>query len=172
MDRLKLTYPQYLVLLALWEKDARRISDLAEQLHLPAHALTPILKRMEGAGLVTRRPNSTDKRVTDVVLQPAGKALKRKAYGVADEVACATGLNDSEVATLRSQRHDLSNQLTAALDRNSHRQEPIRTTSEALAAASGALASMPSRSDQERKLHRQFCGARHRPGLRGCPQLS
>jgi MarR family transcriptional regulator, organic hydroperoxide resistance regulator len=123
LDRLNLTYPQYLVMLVLWEHDARRISDLATQLHLPAHALSPILKRMEDAGLITRRRNDTDKRVTDVVLQPAGKALKSNAYGVADSVACATGLTDSEVATLRSRLHDLSDQLAAALEHNSQQQE-------------------------------------------------
>ena len=73
-----LTYPQYLVLLALWEKDAQPVNDIAKRLYLETNTVTPMLKRMETAGLVTRRRNKADAdgRQVIVSLTPAGWALR------------------------------------------------------------------------------------------------
>ena len=79
---LGLTYPQYLVLVALWDRDGRSVGDLGEQVALESNTLTPLLKRMETAGLINRRRGAKDERVVTVHLTDAGRALKDKAAEV------------------------------------------------------------------------------------------
>lgn len=74
-----LTYPQYLVMLALWERDDVTVSKLGERLFLDSGTLTPLLKRMEAAGLLQRRRSGQDERRVLVTLTPTGRALKTKA---------------------------------------------------------------------------------------------
>src|SRR5690606_27679491 len=87
---LDLTYPQYLVMMVLWEQDQLTLTDIGRRLFLDSATLTPLLKRMEAAGWVTRSRAEQDERQVIVALTPAGRALKQKAAQVPVEVLCAT----------------------------------------------------------------------------------
>ena len=100
LSALGLTYPQYLVLLVLWESDAISVSDLGTRLFLDSGTLTPLLKRMEAAGWLTRLRAVDDQRRVIVSLTSAGRALRRKAQHVPNEVACAAGCELDELADL------------------------------------------------------------------------
>ena len=78
-ESLGITYPQYLVLLVLWEKDGQPVNDIAHLLHLETNTVTPLLQRMEKQGLVTRKRGKEDTRQRIVSLTPRGKALEEKA---------------------------------------------------------------------------------------------
>ncbi|TMV10830.1 MarR family winged helix-turn-helix transcriptional regulator [Arenibacterium halophilum] len=111
---LGLTYPQYLVLVALWDRDGRSVGDLGEQVALESNTLTPLLKRMETAGLINRRRGAQDERVVTVHLTDAGSALKDKAAEVTACVFQATGLSLEEVADLRARVEALRHKIEAA----------------------------------------------------------
>jgi len=100
LSALGLTYPQYLVLLVLWERDAISVSDLGARLFLDSGTLTPLLKRLETAGWLTRLRAADDERRVIVSLTTAGRALRRKAQHVPNEVACAAGCALDELADL------------------------------------------------------------------------
>ena len=100
LSALGLTYPQYLVLLVLWESDAVSVSELGTRLFLDSGTLTPLLKRMEAAGWLTRLRAVDDERRVIVSLTAAGRALRRKAQHVPNEVACAAGCELDELADL------------------------------------------------------------------------
>ena len=110
---LGLTYPQYLTLMVLWQHGTRTVGELAEHLDLPGHALTPLLGRLERAGLVVRRPSATDGRAVLVELTPAGSELQGSAAVVQRRVVCATGLSPEALAALRNELHELSNDMRA-----------------------------------------------------------
>ncbi len=97
---LGLTYPQYLVLLALWETDSVSVSELGTRLFLDSGTLTPLLKRMEVAGWLTRLRAVDDERRVIVSLASAGRALRRKAQRVPNDVACAAGCEPDELVDL------------------------------------------------------------------------
>ena len=103
LGALGLTYPQYLVLLALWQADAIGVGELGDQLCLDSGTLTPLLKRMEGAGLLARARAIGDERRVIVTLTAAGRALRRKAESVPLQVACATGCELNELSELTAQ---------------------------------------------------------------------
>ncbi|MBF0663138.1 MULTISPECIES: MarR family winged helix-turn-helix transcriptional regulator [unclassified Rhodococcus (in: high G+C Gram-positive bacteria)] len=111
LDRLGVTYPQYLVLLALWERDARGVQDLCDALDLDTGTLSPLLKRLESAGLVERTRQRDDERRVVVRLTDAGNALRKEAEGIPGCVARAGRLELEELAELRDTLH----RLTAAL---------------------------------------------------------
>ena len=81
-EPLGITYPQYLVLLVLWEKDHQPVNDIARRLHLETNTVTPLLQRMEKQGLVTRTRGKEDTRQRIVSLTPQGKALEEKAKDI------------------------------------------------------------------------------------------
>lgn len=81
-----LTYPQYLVLLVLWEKDGQPVNDIAKRLMLETNTVTPLLKRMEAEGVLTRTQGKKDARQTIVTLTKEGKALKKKLMNVPSTV--------------------------------------------------------------------------------------
>src|SRR5262244_4245764 len=81
LDQLGLTYPQYLVMLVLWERDGVPVKEIGERLFLDSGTLTPLLKRLEAAGLVKRSRSTEDERVVLIHLTGAGKRLKRSALG-------------------------------------------------------------------------------------------
>ena len=112
---LGLTYPQYLVLLVLWQADAIGISELGAQLYLDSGTLTPLLKRMQAAGLLVRERASQDERCVIVSLTPAGRALRRKASQVPHKVACATGCKLTELTALTAQLHRLRSNVAGHL---------------------------------------------------------
>jgi DNA-binding MarR family transcriptional regulator len=98
---LGLTYPQYLVLSALGAADGQTVSALGADLRLESNTLTPLLKRMEAAGWLTRRRDTGDDRKVRVSLTPAGQALATEAATVPSAFAEKTGLQPSQIADLR-----------------------------------------------------------------------
>ncbi|MEY5098475.1 MAG: hypothetical protein RJA36_1194 [Pseudomonadota bacterium] len=110
LDALGLTYPQYVVLLALWEHDGLTVSELGERLYLDSGTLTPLLKRMEAAALLTRTRDSADERRVLIRLTDDGRFLKARAEPVPGCILAATQCSLDEVA-------DLTRQLKALRDR-------------------------------------------------------
>jgi MarR family transcriptional regulator, organic hydroperoxide resistance regulator len=106
-----LTYPQYLVMLILWERGSQQVGEIAESLHLATHAVSPILDRLEDASLVRRTKDSDDARVVRIELTKAGSKLEASAAAVQDEVRCATALSPREVTRLRSELRALADQM-------------------------------------------------------------
>lgn len=109
-----LTYPQYLVLMVLWEDDGLPVSRIADRLQLPANALAPLVARLEHLGFLTRSRDEDDRRVVRAVLTPEGTDLERQAASVQHQVVCRTGLDDTSLATLRSSLHDLVDDMRAS----------------------------------------------------------
>lgn len=99
---LGLTYPQYLAMLVLWEQDKRNVSEIGERLSLDSATLTPLLKRLEAAGLVQRTRAASDERQVVVTLSMAGKALERQAEGIPGAVVCATGCTPERLVALKA----------------------------------------------------------------------
>jgi len=108
---LHLTYPQYLVLLVLWETDGLTVSAIGERLFLDSTTLTPLLKRMEKAGVVGRKRSPQDERQVIVSLTAKGRALKEKAGNVPFHLFCAAQLSVPELESLRSQLNGLRGKL-------------------------------------------------------------
>ncbi len=112
LDALGLTYPQYLVLLVLWEHGERTVSELGERLYLDSGTLTPLLKRMEVAGLLQRQRAPDDERRVLVSLTPAGRKLRNSAAKVPQCMLQATGCSLDELAQLAGQVRQLRTRLT------------------------------------------------------------
>jgi len=104
---LGLTYPQYLVLLVLWENEPLSVSQIGDRLFLDSATLTPLLKRLESQGVVNRIRNSGDERQVDIHLTAAGRQLKSKALGIPVEILCASGGSVDQLLAIRSQLKDL-----------------------------------------------------------------
>jgi DNA-binding MarR family transcriptional regulator len=101
LGALGLTYPQYLVMLVLWERGPVTVSELGVALDLDSGTLSPLLKRLAAAGLVTRGRRADDERSVEVAATEAGSALRAKAAAVPRKIAKATGLRAAELAELR-----------------------------------------------------------------------
>jgi len=103
---LGLTYPQYLVMLVLWERDGITVSEVGARLTLDSGTLTPLLKRLQASGLLARTRDTADERRVLLKLSAAGRALKSRAMKVPPQVACAAACPLDELAalTLRLQR--------------------------------------------------------------------
>ena len=101
LEPLGLTYPQYLVMLVVWEEDGASVKRLGERLQLDSGTLTPVLKRMEAQGLVERTRDPADERVVRIHLTAAGRALERRARAVPRQLLCKAGLTVPEVLRLR-----------------------------------------------------------------------
>lgn len=101
LGALGLTYPQYLVMLVLWEEQPQTVGSLGARLHLDSGTLTPLLKRMEIAGLLTRRRDPRDERRVQIGLTPRGDALRIPAREVPRTLAAGLDLGDGEVQLLR-----------------------------------------------------------------------
>lgn len=95
LTKIGLTYPQYLVMLVLWEADNVPVNAIGERLYLDSGTLTPLLKRLESAGLVRRARAERDERVVEITLTAAGKKLKSRALAVPEALACKLEI-DSE----------------------------------------------------------------------------
>ncbi len=109
--RLDLTYPQYLVMLTLWEQDGQSVSAIGERLFLDSGTLTPLLKRLEAAGLVERVRSAQDERRVQVSLTPAGRKLKLRARPIPGCILDASQCSLPEVAALTRQLQALRGQL-------------------------------------------------------------
>ena len=116
LSALGLTYPQYLALLALWERDGPQVSALGECLHLDSGTLTPLLKRLEAAGWITRRRTTQDERRVEVWLTPSGRALKAQAECIPLQMAELAGLSPHGIAHLTQTLQALRQQLHAATE--------------------------------------------------------
>ena len=101
LEPMGLTHPQYLVMLALWQHTPQTVSQLSALLALDPGTLSPLLKRLEGAGLVARQRDVRDERQLAVKLTPAGMALRRQAEQVPASVAAKLGVDLEELARLR-----------------------------------------------------------------------
>ena len=110
---LGLTYPQYIVMLALWEEDGQTVSALGDKLALDSGTLTPLLKRLQAQGALTRERDEADERRVIVRLTPAGRRLKLQARNVPPAVVRATGCEIGEVAALTRQLGTLRQSLAA-----------------------------------------------------------
>ncbi len=116
LEPLGLTYPQYLVLLVLWERDGIAVGELGGELFLDSGTLTPLLKRMERSGLLTRSRDPRDERRVVVRLTSAGRALRRKARELPEQVACASGFDVPALEALTTRLHALRDNIAAHLD--------------------------------------------------------
>jgi DNA-binding MarR family transcriptional regulator len=114
LDALQLTYPQYLVMLGLWQRDGVTVKQIGEQLHLDSGTLTPLLKRLESAGLVRRARDAADERQVRISLTPKGTALREKARTVGHGVVDACQQSRDELKTLNAQLVKLRDKLNAS----------------------------------------------------------
>ena len=108
---LGLTYPQYLVMLVLWAGDELTVSEIGERLFLDSATLTPLLKRLEAAGLVTRTRARRDERQVVVALSPAGRALKARVPKLQHGIFCATGCSAEDLLATKARLETLRENL-------------------------------------------------------------
>lgn len=111
LSQLDITYPQYLVMLVLWQKDDVTVSEIGEQLFLDSATLTPLLKRLESAGLINRQRTRQDERQVAVTLTEAGQALRARAEAIPEAVKCATACDDDALLALKLQLDELRDNL-------------------------------------------------------------
>lgn len=114
LDQLGLTYPQFLVLMVLWENDGLSVRDLGQSLELDSGTLSPLLKRLEVAGLLQRRRSAADERRVEIHLTQDGHALREKALHLPQEVAEAAGLEPGELFALQETLAKVTEALRAA----------------------------------------------------------
>ncbi|SCW53376.1 DNA-binding transcriptional regulator, MarR family [Rhizobium mongolense subsp. loessense] len=103
LDALGLTYPQYLVMVSLWQEDGQTVGGLGEKLFLESSTLTPLLKRLEAAGYIRRERSKEDERVVVIRLSGEGIGLQEKAAAIPDCIAGATGLDAVGLARLQAE---------------------------------------------------------------------
>lgn len=111
LENLGLTYPQYLVMLILWERDDVPVKSIGERLFLDSGTLTPLLKRLETGGLIERTRDPADERQVRITLTKGGRALKRKANDVPLQVLCASGQTPEVLMELRATLSSVRNGL-------------------------------------------------------------
>src|ERR1700733_12461455 len=115
LDRLGLTYPQYLVMLVLWERDDIPVKEIGERLFLDSGTLTPLLKRLELADLIKRTRSTEDERQVLIALTSKGRALQEKARTVPQSILAASACSVSELSALKNDLVALRDRLNAAL---------------------------------------------------------
>jgi MarR family transcriptional regulator, organic hydroperoxide resistance regulator len=115
LDRLGLTYPQYLVMLVLWERDGVPVKDIGERLFLDSGTLTPLLKRLESAQLIKRTRSTEDERQVLIALTSQGQALREKARTVPQAILASSACSISELSALKNELVALRDRLDAAL---------------------------------------------------------
>ena len=118
LKALGLTYPQYIAMRALWEEDGVTVTRLGERLELDSGTVTPLLKRLEGAGFVRRQRDNQDERRVLVFLTPKGASSEERAADLPETLACALAMSETEVHTLVEQLGGLRRKLkeTAEVD--------------------------------------------------------
>ena len=115
LDRLGLTYPQYLVMLVLWERDDVPVKEIGEKLFLDSGTLTPLLKRLEAAHLVKRTRSSEDERQVLIALTVQGHALKEKARSVPQSILAASNCTVAELVAMKDEIVALRDRLNAVI---------------------------------------------------------
>ena len=116
LDELGLTYPQYLVMMALWERDGQGVGELGDQLFLESNTLTPLIKRLEAGGYVKRARDTEDERQVRVTLSAKGRDLLKQASCVPGQVLEASGMSVEQLVRLRNSVAGLRDNLRAAAD--------------------------------------------------------
>jgi MarR family transcriptional regulator, organic hydroperoxide resistance regulator len=117
LKELKLTYPQFIAMILLWEKDGQSVGQLGEKLLLESNTLTPMLKRLEALGFIKRRRDPEDERQVRILLTDAGRRLRQKSSDVVRSVRKATGLEDKQFKELRDGVDSLRKALEAHTSR-------------------------------------------------------
>lgn len=117
LEALGLTYSQYLAMLVLWERDDIGVGEIGRRLFLDSGTLTPLLKRLEAAGLVVRSRNPVDERQVRIALTAQGQALRERARTLPVEIGCAMGRSSEEITALRDDLLSLRASLLASLER-------------------------------------------------------
>jgi len=107
LDEIGITYPQYLVMLSLWENDKQTVKDLGDSLFLDSGTLTPMLKRMEQTGLIMRQRDSIDERKVFITLTEDGKKLKEEAYCIPEQFFKESNATQEEFLSLLNQTKSL-----------------------------------------------------------------
>jgi DNA-binding MarR family transcriptional regulator len=115
LDRLGLTYPQYLVMLALWERDGVPVKNLGKRLFLDSGTLTPLLKRLEAAELVKRTRSTEDERQVLIALTSQGHALREKARAVPQAILAASACSVTQLSAMKNELVALRDRLNAVL---------------------------------------------------------
>lgn len=111
LNRLGLTYPQFLVMLVLWEKDDVTVKDIGNQLNLDSGTLTPVLKRLEAAGRIVRKRDSVDERMVRITLTDEGARLRAEAGAIPEQIICALGQPAQELMDMRTKLLDIRDSL-------------------------------------------------------------
>ena len=114
LERMGLTYPQYLVLLVLWENDGITVSEIGRRLRLDSGTLTPVLKRLETSGLLNRSRRQSDEREVEIALTDQGRALRSEAIAVRQSVMCQLNMSEPEIQAMRADLNALIENLSAA----------------------------------------------------------
>lgn len=125
LDPLGITHPQYLVMLALWEESPVSVVRLSRRLHLDPATLSPLLKRLEARGLITRQRRTDDERVLAITLTPQGRAIRAEAERIPEGIVRRLGMEVSELEALRTALHRLI-KASSTLDPVSPDAEPAR----------------------------------------------
>ncbi len=112
LEPLGITYTQYLVMLVLWETDGISVGKIAQRLELDSATLTPMLKRLEVAGFISRVRNQKDERIVEIKLTKIGHELQHQIAKVQEGVACQTGLSTDEFGELKETLHRLVNTMS------------------------------------------------------------
>ncbi len=115
LSKLGLTYPQFLILLVLWESDGLTVKNLSQKLALDSGTVTPVLKRLEKGGFLSRKRSTIDERVVNVFLTEQAKNLEQEVAEIQKKVACQTELTNTEFVDLRDTLHGLLNTMTLKL---------------------------------------------------------
>ncbi|WP_020663276.1 MarR family winged helix-turn-helix transcriptional regulator [Amycolatopsis benzoatilytica] len=108
LEPLDLTYPQYLVMLSLWQQDEQQVKELGAALNLDSGTLSPLLKRLEKAGLITRERQADDERSVRIRLTGEGTALRAQAERIPPHVGAAMGLSEAELGRMRAAMDELT----------------------------------------------------------------
>ncbi|AMX03663.1 MarR family winged helix-turn-helix transcriptional regulator [Microbulbifer thermotolerans] len=116
LEKLGLTYPQYLMMLVLWEEDGITATELGHRLRQDKGALSPVIKRLEAQGLIERRRDANDERRVHLQLTTEGKSLRRKAESIPRQVLCAGGLDRKSAQQLKAQIDALRRSLDTPAD--------------------------------------------------------
>lgn len=117
LDQFGLTYPQYLVMIALWQAEGQTVSELGEHLFLESNTLTPLLKRLEAAGFVTRKRDEADERQVRISLTAKGRKVLEESSCVPQQIFEAAGMPAEKLAALRSTLADLRDNLRSAVEK-------------------------------------------------------
>ncbi len=117
LNKLDLTYSQFLVMIVLWEQDDRTVSEIGAQLNLDSGTLTPLLKRLEAAGRIARRRDARDERQGRITLTDEGRELRKQAENIPEQVFCALGQPVDELQDLRARLLGIRGNLANSLNR-------------------------------------------------------